>query len=209
MYVCFYRQMMLTLKLKLQYFGHLMWRADSLEKTLMLQKIEGKRRRGRQRMRWLDGITDSMHTSLSKLQEILEDRGDWHAAFHWVAKCWARLSNWTTTMPAVTVNLWPSPCDILCPPTTHTQFFFTKTKFSLVTMFATQSVYVPMLPWGLDGKESVCSAGDPGLIPGLGRSPGEGNGNPLQYSCLANSMDRGAWWAAVHRVTRNWIHLSD
>ena len=109
----------LMLQLKLQYFGHLMQRADSLEKTLMLGNIEGMRRRRWQRMRWLDGITDSIDTSLSKFRELVLDREAWHAAFHWVVKNQIWLSNWTEldwwqyiTLLYSSLNFEPISCSI-------------------------------------------------------------------------------------------------
>ena len=146
-----------------------MWRVDSLEKTLMLGGIGGRRRRGRQRMRWLDDITDLMDVSLSELRELVMDREDWRAAIHGVAKSWTRLSDWTE------LN-W---------------------------------TFLKGLPGGSDSKESACDAGDLGLIPGSGRYPGEGNGNPLQYSCLEKSTERGDRWSIVHGVTRSQKRLSD
>ena len=137
------------LKLKLQYFGQLMWRTNSLEKTLMLGRIEGRRRRGQQRMRWLDGITNSIDMSLSK-------SGSWW----WTGKP-GMLQSWSCKELDTTEELnWT---ELMC-------------------------------------DKAICQHLDY-------CSPGEGNGNPLQCSCLEDPRDEGAWWAAVYGVAQSWTRL--
>ena len=163
------------LKLKLQYSGHLMRRTHSLEKTLMLGMIEGRRRRGQQRMRWLDCITDSVDMSLNKLQELVMDREAWHASVHGVAKCQTRVSDWSE------LNCILERVDI--------SFSRGSSRPMSLYLLHCRQIFTTDFSKGSAGKETPCNAvvtGDTRSIPGSGRSPGEGNGYPLQYTCLEN-----------------------
>ena len=170
-----------------QYFGHLMWRTDSLEQTLMLGKTEGRRRRGWQRIRWLDGITDSMDMSLSKLQDMVKNRETWWTAVHGVTKSQIQLSNWTTTIPVhkstlhnrIPTAALPYMCICVCQSLSHIWFF------------ATLWIVVHQVPLSMKFSRQKCWSGLPFPSPGNLPDPGiEPTSPALQAGGLKSELQK-------------------